>query len=204
MKEFLSNSWVVSIISGILVFFVTNFFVILKGKKESKKKIYNANVMVLNHLRGYVVDNGLPSQKIIEAVKNSIVREYNIKKSDLLSTKELCEELVKDIIGNTYISNDNKKFYLNMLEEYLDKNENTDNLNDKPVTKKHNDKAYEYISMVISIIAGLITTLGVSLSTIIDDVVNIKDSVNINNLIILFVSIMGFVIFIYFINKRKK
>ena len=96
MKEFLSNSWVVSIISGILVFFVTNFFVILKSKRESRKQIYDANTRVLNHIRGYVVDNGLPSQIIIESVKKSIAREYNIKYNDLLSTKELCEELIKD------------------------------------------------------------------------------------------------------------
>ncbi len=68
MKEFLSNSWVVSIISGILVFFVTNFFVILKSKRESTKQI-----------------------------------------------------LIKDIIGNIYISNDNRKIYINMFYEYFKK-----------------------------------------------------------------------------------
>lgn len=210
MKEILSNSWVISIISGILVFFVTNFFVIVRGKKESKRQIYDANTMVLNHLRGYVVDNGLPSEKIIEAVKNSIMREYNIKYSDLLSTKELCEELVKDIIGNIYISNDNKKTYISMLEKYLEQTENIKDedadADEKSIDKEHNGRAYEYISTVISIIAGLMTTIGVSFTTFIDDISEVVDSINTNNLIISIISVVFIIVILtifYFMSKRK-
>lgn len=85
MKEFLSNSWVVSIISGILVFFITNALILLQNRRKHKKQIKDANSMVLNHLRGYVVDNGLPDNKIINAVKASIAREYDIKYEELLS-----------------------------------------------------------------------------------------------------------------------
>lgn len=92
------------------------------SKKESKRQIYDANAMVLNYIRGYVVDNVLPSQKIIEAVKNSIMLEYNIKYTDLLSTKELSEVFIRDIIENIYISNTNKKIYISILEIYLEQN----------------------------------------------------------------------------------
>ena len=186
MKEFLSNSWVVSIISGILVFFVTNFFVILKSKRESRKQIYDANTRVLNHIRGYVVDNGLPSQIIIESVKKSIAREYNIKYNDLLSTKELCEELIKDIIGNIYISNDNRKIYINMLEEYLIQNNGINDSEDEDINKKYDTRTYEYISTVISIIAGLISALGTGLITAVNNISDIIDIANINNLTVAF------------------
>lgn len=207
MKEFLSNSWVISIISGILVFFVTNFFVILKSKRESRKQIYDANTMVLNHIRGYAVDNGLPSQIIIESVKKSIAREYNIKYNDLLSTKELCEELVKDIIGNIYISNDNRKIYINMLEEYLEQNDNIEHSQDEYENKEFVPKSYEYISKVISIIAGLFTMLGTGLFTTFDNITDIVNDININNLIVAFGSIIliiGITLFLCFIDKRKK
>lgn len=206
MKEFLSNSWVVSIISGILVFFVTNFFVILKSKRESRKQIYDANTRVLNHIRGYVVDNGLPSQIIIESVKKSIAREYNIKYNDLLSTKELCEELIKDIIGNIYISNDNRKIYINMLEEYLIQNNGIDDSEDEDINKKYDTRTYEYISTVISIIAGLISALGTGLITAVNNISDIIDIANINNLTVAFcgtILIIGIVIFIYFKNRKK-
>lgn len=206
MKEFLSNSWVVSIISGILVFFVTNFFVILKSKRESRKQIYDANTRVLNHIRGYVVDNGLPSQIIIESVKKSIAREYNIKYNDLLSTKELCEELIKDIIGNIYISNDNRKIYINMLEEYLIQNNGINDSEDEDINKKYDTRTYEYISTVISIIAGLISALGTGLITAVNNISDIIDIANINNLTVAFcgtILIIGIVIFIYFKNRKK-
>ena len=206
MKEFLSNSWVVSIISGILVFFVTNFFVIVKSKRESRKQIYDANTMVLNHIRGYVVDNGLPSQKAIEAVKSSVAREYNIKFTDLLSTKELCEELVKDIIGNIYISNDNKKTYINMLEKYLEQNEDINELDEKSINEEYNGGTPEYIPTVISIIASIFTMLGVSLTTIIDSITLITDYINISNLIAVIgvIFMIGILIFLRFNGKKKK
>lgn len=204
MEELLSNSWVVSIISGIFVFLITNFFVMLKGKRESRKLIYDANYMVINHIRGYVVDNGLPSQKIIEAVKNAVAREYNVKYVDLLSTKELCEELIKDIIGNTYISNDNRKIYINMLEKYLEQNDNIEHPKDDYGNKKLDTKSIEYISTIISIIAGLFTMLGTGLFTTIINITDIVNEINIYNLIAAFGAIVGIAILLYFIDKRKK
>ena len=115
MKEILSNAWVVSIISGIIVFFLTNTIIMIQNKRKHKKQINDANTMVLNRLRGYVVDNGLPQKDIINAVKSSTAREYDIRFNELLGIKELCEELITDIIGNTYISNENKISYINMF-----------------------------------------------------------------------------------------
>ena len=97
MKEFLSNAWVVSIASGIVVFIITNSFMIIQDKKHNKKQIFDANTMVLNHLRSYVVANELPQPEIIEALKHSISREYNVRYEELLTTKSVCEDLVKDI-----------------------------------------------------------------------------------------------------------
>lgn len=94
--------------------------------------------MMLNRLRGYVVDNGLPEKEIINAVKVSISREYNLKLEELLNIKELCEELVTDIISNIYISSENKAKYINMLQTYLKDNNNIQNI--KP---KDNDKQEE-------------------------------------------------------------
>lgn len=188
-------------------FLCYQFFVIVRGKKESKRQIHDANTMVLNHLRGYVVDNGLPSQKIIEAVKHSIMREYNIKYTDLLSTKELCEELIKDIIGNIYISNDNKKIYISMLEKYLEQNKDINDDYENPIEKEHSGHVYEYISTVISIIAGIVTAMGVSLNSIIDNIIDITEPADISILIIFMIGvILSIVIAIifYFISRKKK
>lgn len=66
---------------------------------------------------------------------------------------------------------------------------------------------YEYISTIIPIIAGLITTIGVSLPSVIDDMTDITDSTNINNLIIFVVIgvVLSFVIItiLYFISRKE-
>lgn len=178
MKELLSNSWVVSIISGILVFFITNAIIMLQNKRKHKKQIKDANSMVLNRIRGYVVDNGLPQKEVIEAVKSATSREYEIKYNELLSIREFCEELIADIIGNTYISNDNKVKYLNTLQEYLKENlkesdksheQSSENNNTLHKIKKIRRKNY-YIKQKYSVgssIAEIILPMIISVVTII-------------------------------------
>lgn len=39
VKEFFSNAWVISIVSGILVFLITNFIIIFQDKWHQKKYI---------------------------------------------------------------------------------------------------------------------------------------------------------------------
>ena len=125
MEKFLSNSWVVSIASGIIVFILTNLFINIKNKRKYKKQIYDANIMILNHLRRYVVDNGLPKTEVIEAVKSSIAREYAVKCEELLNVKSICEELVKDIftvmgsIVATYVDNNIKSLEINPIQSIV-------------------------------------------------------------------------------------
>lgn len=197
MKEFLSNAWVISIISGILVFFVTNFFVKIKSKKEAKKQIHDANAMILNHIRGYVVDNGLPNPIIIESIKNSISREYCVNCLNLLSDKEICEELIKDIISNIYISNENRKVYINMLQEYLEQN-NISNSNNEINNEINSEKTFVKIIDIVSAIAGLLTIMGSSLSIYI-----IRADINKIYLICILILFIIITIGIYYIYKKK-
>lgn len=171
MKEFLSNSWVVSIISGILVFFITNSVIMLQNRRKHKKQINDANTMVLNRLRGYVVDNGLPQNEVINAVKASTGREYNVKYNELLKTNEFCEELITDIIGNIYISNDNKVKYINNLQEYLSEKNNFKE--DIQISKeiesnntKKRKKTYNFKENIFSIVSAFFTFLAVFLSSL--------------------------------------
>lgn len=169
MKDFLSNSWVVSIISGIIVFFLTNAIIMLKDRRKHKKQISDANSMVLNRLRGYVVDNGLPPKEIINSVKASTAREYNIKYEELLSIKELCEELITDIIGNIYISNDNKVKYIDMLKNYLNNLNNIkeDYIKVKNEIRNNRIRVNKYTGTTALLISGTLSFIGTLLTFII-------------------------------------
>lgn len=93
-----------------------------------------------------------------------------------------------------------------MLEEYLIQNNGIDDSEDEDINKKYDTRTYEYISTVISIIAGLISALGTGLITAVNNISDIIDIANINNLTVAFcgtILIIGIVIFIYFKNRKK-
>ena len=209
MKEFLSNAWVVSIISGIIVFFLTNTIIMLQNRRKHKKQIRDANTMVLNRLRGYVVDNGLPQKEVINAVKSSTSREYSIKYDELLNIKELCEELITDIIGNIYISNDNKVKYIEMLLEYLKEKSNfqEDIIKNKQV--ENNDirkkrKINSYMEMSISIIPAVLAFIGVFISSLDTTEIELDKSTDIYSTLIEVFSIIGLSIMFIFILPELK
>ena len=200
MEKFLSNSWVVSIASGIIVFILTNLFINIKNKRKYKKQIYDANIMILNHLRRYVVDNGLPKTEVIEAVKSSIAREYAVKCEELLNVKSICEELVKDIIGNNYISNENKKKYIEMLQKHLEKKldieQHVQNSNQNYKTK------IDYLSVVVSLIAGIFTVMGSIVATYVDNNIKSLEINPIQSIVIILLTVI--VCMVIYIKGRKK
>lgn len=205
MEKFLSNSWVVSIVSGIIVFVITSSFMVFQDKRHNKKKVYDANIMILNHLRSYVVDNELPEIEIINALKNSLAREYGVKYEELLSTKSVCEDLVKDILGNNYISNDNQKKYITMLHNYIKQintiNVNLDNNENESNTSVINNKTKLYMSSF----AGLATSAMGLIMTIYDMNYNINSTTLISAVsTIILIIVIVYLIMIYIKKYRKK
>lgn len=88
-------------------------------RKDRSKKIRQANNAIIDYLRSYVVDNGLPSKKIIDTVITSTCREFDIHSNEIMTDVQVCEELVKEIIGNVYVTNESKTKYITDLERYL-------------------------------------------------------------------------------------
>lgn len=204
MEEFFSNAWVVSILSGIVVFFITNTIIMIQDKRYQKKRIYEANTMLLNHLRGYVVDNGFPPKEIINAVKSSVAREYNVKYENLLSIRSVCEELVKDIIGNMYISNDNKKNYINMLQKNLEQIDKFEDDNCFIVYPPLNKKTGYFASIIAASISGITTIIVSTISLLTNESVNISTIYSNLGKIIESLAIIAISIVIFSIIKKLK
>lgn len=124
------NAWFVGIstgvISGILVFFLTKWIMDKKGKVEYIKQVNNANRSVIEALKPYIADKGLPDIKIFEALISSTARAFCIEEKDMFAISVYCEELIKEIISDVYVSNEKKEEYTSSLAEYIKEIEYSD------------------------------------------------------------------------------
>lgn len=120
MKLFFQNPWVVGIfggiISGVIVFFISNWIMNRKNNNEYERQIQLADLEIINMLKPYIAANGLPDKELLDAIIASIARKYKIKTDEMYSIKIFCEELIREIIGNVYVSNEKK---VNILNNYV-------------------------------------------------------------------------------------
>lgn len=135
MKGFFSNPWTIGIgtgiISGFIIFILTSAIssrVLKKSEKADRLvRIGNANSEVIATLKPYIADNGLPQPRIIEAIIFSVARKYHIDHKEMLSASAYCEELIREIVGNVYVSSEKKKQYTQELGEYIEQIQKTEN-----------------------------------------------------------------------------
>lgn len=123
MLNFLENPWVVGIcggiISGIIVYFFTELLCKRKGNANYLERVNRANLDLIHILKPYVVEKGLPSEEVIDAILLSTSRKHEVKCDDMYSVRIICEELIREIIEDTYIPSDKKQEYSQQLSEYL-------------------------------------------------------------------------------------
>lgn len=123
MFDFLQNQWVVGIgggiVSGIIVYLITKWIFQRKDNSKYLEQINTANMDIIRTLKPYVAEKGLPEKEIIDAIILSTARKYKVKNEELYSIRIICEELIREIIENVYVSTDKKKEYSIQLKEYL-------------------------------------------------------------------------------------
>ncbi len=123
LSEFFSNAWVVGIlggiISGIIVYFITKWMFQRKDNSKYLEQINTANMDVIRTLKPYIAERGLPEKEIIDAIILSTARKYKVKSEDLYSIRVVCEELIREIVENVYVSSDKKQEYTQQLKDYL-------------------------------------------------------------------------------------
>lgn len=166
---FFENAWFVGIatgiISGILVFFLTKWIMDKKGNVEYYKEVKNANQSVINALKPYIADKGLPRIEIFNALISSIARTHGVKDGDMYSVHIFCEELIREIISDVYVSNEKKEEYTDALAIYISNMEKISNElpitdlseNDLWAEKEHFSKLRRQTSMYISFVMAVLS-----------------------------------------------
>lgn len=135
--NFFKNTWIIGIvtgiISGILVYFITSKFFDSKGKKEYASHVREANKDVINALKPYIAEQGLPDFEVLKALILSTARKNGVDVKDLYSPAQYCEELIGEIICDVYVSSDRKKEYSESVSSYK---KNIEAIYIEPITYK--------------------------------------------------------------------
>lgn len=122
MMDLMKNTWVVGIstgiISGLLVFYLTNWIMKKKGKEEYFKQVGLANQDVIVALKPYIAERGLPEMEIFQSLILSTARNYSVEVHDMYIISIFCEELIREIISDVYVSSEKKKEYTDSLITY--------------------------------------------------------------------------------------
>jgi len=172
--DFLQNSLVINIgggiISGIIVYFFAKWIFQWREKSKHAEQLNAANSEIIRILNPYVIENGFPDQEIINAIILSTSRRFKLKSKELFSIRTICQELIRKVVENRYVSNDKKKEYSNHLRDYLsslDSQKDEDSFaidfgNDLKESLEDNKKTtsgYLEIRLLVSIAAALFTII---------------------------------------------
>lgn len=152
MDDLIANPWIVGIgggvISSLIVFFITKFFLSKKENKEYEQKVRLATNEVVYAVRPLVIDKAIPANDVLAALRSAIAVKYGVKVSDVIGIKQLVSILVLEILSNSFLNSSQKNEYCNLLMTMKDEPKQT------PSNDVHKRKSERnlYISMMLSLV----------------------------------------------------
>lgn len=152
MDDLIANPWIVGIgggvISSLIVFFITKFFLSKKENKEYDQKVRLATNEVVYAVRPLVIDKAIPANDVLAALRSAIAVKYGVKVSDVIGIKQLVCILVLEILSNSFLNSSQKNEYCNLLMTMKDEPKQT------PSNDVHKRKSERnlYISMMLSLL----------------------------------------------------
>lgn len=151
-----SNPWVVGIgggiISGIAVFFVTNFVFSKISKKDYFRKINKANQEVIELIIMSVSEGKIPTIITIQSILSSLARKYSIKPKDMNDIKDTLEDIVKEVFSTNFIPIDKKIEISNSIDEMIQETYEPQVSEEIPQTISNNRSFQVLMSLVLTVI----------------------------------------------------
>lgn len=117
--DFFSNPWVVGIgggvLSGLLVTLITRYLFSKRERREYLQKVATANNEIIYAIRPAIAEKVIPSNEMLEALFSATARKYSVDESDLYSKASLANELIKEVMDNTFLSSQQKVEFCSLL-----------------------------------------------------------------------------------------
>ncbi len=154
LVTFLNNPWVSSILSGLVVYLITNFFLSRKQNKEYSQKVQTANNELLYVMRPLVAQRQIPDQMIIVSLVASISRKYGINREDLLDLPLLADDLIREVMENPFLESDQKLEFCHKINELVRKDKDEIKTTERIVYLK-NGISKNYVAVLLAFIASM-------------------------------------------------
>jgi hypothetical protein len=158
VSDFFANNWVVSIVTGLLVYAVTKFWEGFKEKKRYYNTLRTANDEVFNTIKVMIPEEKLPSSKILFSLHRATAKKYGIKQEDMDELPLIIDGLIKEILDSSFLSYQDKVIYSERLhktsEETKTKSEKYDEIKSELLNNKK-DGLFSSISLFFAMLATL-------------------------------------------------
>ncbi len=116
-----SNPWVIGVggglISGLIVTLITRYLFSRREQREYRQKIETANNEIIYAIRPAIAEKVIPSSSMLDSLFSATARKYGVNKSDLYSKIALGNDLIKEVMDNTFLSSQQKVDFCELLSE---------------------------------------------------------------------------------------
>lgn len=121
MIEFINNPWTIGVggglISGIVVFLITNRIFSRRENKEYLQKIKMANKELLYSIRPLIVQEKLPTEEMMESLLYATAKKYGLQLDDMYDEEDIADDLIKETLENAFINSDSKLKYCELANK---------------------------------------------------------------------------------------
>ena len=117
--EWLSNPWAIGVgggvFSGLLVMLVVRRLFSAREQREYYLNVAAANNEILYAIRPAITEKNIPSNAMLDALFFATARKYGVDSLDLLPKPGLANELMKEIIDDSFLSSPQKVEFCELL-----------------------------------------------------------------------------------------
>lgn len=159
-KENWAIGIITGIISGIIVYFITSKILVRGRNNAYRARVSAANRAVLDMLRPYIANSGIPNKTVIGAAIASISRQYEIPRKDMSNISNFYEDLICEFVANLYIPREVKEQNIEQLVQRVLEPEEDITGNDRDIDPKKKKLSLELVSVVASSLSALTIACG--------------------------------------------
>jgi len=156
--EIFSNPWFIGIgggiVSGLLVTLITRYLFSKRERREYQQKMETANNEIIYAIRPTIAEKVMPSIEMLEALFSATARKYNVSAVDLYSRASLANELIKEVMDNTFLASQQKVEFCDLLSSLKTIKENDSNIQKVEIVRETQRESFDLSSML-----GLMTVM---------------------------------------------